>query len=68
MKALSLNLIKGSIDQLEEVINVTWVQGRYLEKIQIEKMQQSIAAWQDRLEEIEVELRTHGKELTAKVA
>ena len=35
MKALSLNLVKGYIDQVEQKVYMTWVQPRVLDKKQV---------------------------------
>jgi len=49
MKALSLKLIKGYIDQVEEQLVVTWVQPRVLELEQIAKMKDRLDAWTKRV-------------------
>ncbi|KAF9353345.1 26S proteasome regulatory subunit [Mortierella sp. NVP85] len=45
MKALSLGLIKGTIDQVDSVVRVHWVQPRVLDKSQIKGMQERLVAW-----------------------
>jgi len=45
MRALSLKLIKGSIDQVEQTVNVTWVQPRVLAVEQIGVMEQRLKDW-----------------------
>ncbi|OQS02832.1 26S proteasome non-ATPase regulatory subunit 13 [Thraustotheca clavata] len=45
MRALSLGLIKGSIDQVESIVSVKWVQPRVLEKDQLGELQDRLAAW-----------------------
>ncbi|KAG0047498.1 26S proteasome regulatory subunit [Gryganskiella cystojenkinii] len=47
MKALSLGLIKGTIDQVDEVVRVHWVQPRVLDRQQIQGMQERLVAWND---------------------
>jgi len=45
MKALSLELIKGSINQVDQIIHVTWVTPRILDFNQIASMNQRISEW-----------------------
>jgi len=45
MRALSLNLVKGSIDQVDEKVHMTWVQPRVLDKEQIATMQKRLDQW-----------------------
>lgn len=47
MKALSLGLIKGTIDQVDSVVRVHWVQPRVLDRSQIQGMQERLAAWNE---------------------
>ena len=35
MRALSLDLVKGSIDQVEQKVHMTWVQPRVLDRDQV---------------------------------
>lgn len=52
MKALSLTLIKGNIDQVEEVIHVTWVLPRYLSKSHLEIMVRKLRDWENKMEDV----------------
>lgn len=52
MKALSLKLIKGTIDQHAQFARITWVQPRVLDKRQIQALQQRLNAWVSRVEEV----------------
>ena len=45
MKALSLGLIRGSIDQVAEVARISWVQPKVLDKGQIENMRRNLQEW-----------------------
>jgi 26S proteasome regulatory subunit N9 len=49
MKALSLKLIKGTIDQHAQFARITWVQPRVLDKRQIEALQQRLNSWVTRV-------------------
>ena len=48
MKALSLGLIKGKIDEVDQSINVTWVQPKVLNLAQIQEMVQAVDEWGQR--------------------
>lgn len=52
MKALSLKLIKGSLDQHAQLAKITWVQPRVLDKPQLNALQQRLNAWVGRVEEV----------------
>lgn len=45
MKALSLKLLKGKIDQINQTFNVTWVQSRVLTLSHIEHMRNGLQEW-----------------------
>ncbi|KAJ3413548.1 26S proteasome regulatory subunit [Chytridiales sp. JEL 0842] len=45
MKALSLGLLKGSIDEVEKKVNVTWVQPRVLSMDQISSLKTRLDEW-----------------------
>lgn len=45
MKALSLGLIKGKINQVAQHVNVTWVQPRQLDLAHIGKMRDRLSEW-----------------------
>ncbi|ANB12217.1 proteasome regulatory particle lid subunit RPN9 [Sugiyamaella lignohabitans] len=45
MKALSLGLLKGFIDQVAETVIITWVQPRVMNLAQIESMRQRLVKW-----------------------
>lgn len=45
MRALSLGLIRGSIDQVNEQVTISWVQPRTLSREQIGKMKERMTSW-----------------------
>lgn len=49
MKALSLGLIKGSIDEVDQMVNVTWVQPRVLDKTQIQTLRELLGNWGEKV-------------------
>ena len=52
MKAMSLQLIKGNIDEVEEVIHVDWMLPRYLSKSHIEVMARKLQDWENKMEHV----------------
>ncbi|CCM02283.1 uncharacterized protein FIBRA_04370 [Fibroporia radiculosa] len=53
MKALSLKLIRGSMDQVDQKAYITWVQPRVLSRDQIAQLAQRLAAWGEKLHTVE---------------
>lgn len=45
MKALSLGLLRGTVDQVDEVANINWVQPKVLDFKQIDSMRLRLAEW-----------------------
>ena len=48
MRAMSLGLIKGTINQVDQVVNVTWVQPKVLDKVQIGQLVNQIDSWTEK--------------------
>ncbi|OZJ04412.1 hypothetical protein BZG36_02910 [Bifiguratus adelaidae] len=65
MKALSLKLIKGSIDQVAQVVHVTWVQPRVLDKDQIDAMRQRLQTWDESVRKMALFVQEEGGEVFA---
>jgi len=53
MKALSLKLIRGSLDQVDQKAQITWVQPRVLSREQIGGLAQRLTSWTERLGKVE---------------
>ncbi|KAJ7771841.1 hypothetical protein B0H16DRAFT_1410471 [Mycena metata] len=53
MKALSLKLIRGSLDQVDQKAQITWVQPRVLSRAQIGTLAQTLGAWVEKLNKVE---------------
>ncbi|RXW22104.1 hypothetical protein EST38_g3730 [Candolleomyces aberdarensis] len=53
MKALSLKLIRGSLDQVEEKAQITWVQPRVLSREQIGGLAKRLDEWVNKLNTVE---------------
>ncbi|KAI8971864.1 hypothetical protein BDF20DRAFT_825235 [Mycotypha africana] len=65
MKALSLNLIRGSIDQVDQMVVITWVQPRVLDKGQIDGMKQKLEEWDNQVKKIASFVGEQGGEVFA---
>lgn len=52
MKALSLKLIKGVIDELKSTVTMTWVQPRVLDQGQVSKMRDRVQGWLQGVHEV----------------
>ena len=52
MKALSLGLVRGSIDQVGEVARISWVQPKVLDMKQIENMRVRLKDWDSSVNEL----------------
>jgi len=45
MRAMSLKLIKGTIDQVDQRVNITWVLPRVLDNTQMQQMNERLTEW-----------------------
>lgn len=52
IKALSLGLIRGRIDEVTQAIQVDWVQPRVLDRAQMQSLKTSIGVWKARVSEV----------------
>jgi 26S proteasome regulatory subunit N9 len=52
IKALSLGLIRGRIDEVTQTIQVDWVQPRVLDRAQMQSLKASIGIWKSRVSEV----------------
>jgi len=60
MRAMSLHLVRGSIDQVEQSVTVSWVQPRILDAPQLAVMSGQLGAWAHKAKDalVTVEERT----------
>ena len=65
MKALSLGLVRGTIDQVAEVARITWVQPKVLDKAQIEAMRNRLRDWDEGVNKLGNWIEGVGKEVWA---
>lgn len=63
MKALAQGLVRGAIDQVAGVVNMTWVQPRVLDRQQIAGMAKTLDVWMDSITEMEKLIETRAKEI-----
>lgn len=63
MRAISLNLIKGSIDQVNELVSVTWVQPRIINNEQIDRMKDKLVEWRQEVSALGEKIDAHGKSI-----
>lgn len=63
MKALSLDLVRGVIDQIDQVVNFTWVQPRVLNIEQTKAMKSDLQEWTDTVQKTLLFLENETPEL-----
>ena len=65
MKAMSLGLVRGSIDQVNEVARITWVQPKVLDMKQIDSMRRRLNDWDDSVNQLGNWIETVGQDVWA---
>ncbi|WYZ43043.1 hypothetical protein EsH8_VI_000742 [Colletotrichum jinshuiense] len=65
MKALSLGLLRGNIDQVDEVAHITWVQPKVLDMKQIANMRQRLLDWDSQVNQLGNWIETAGGDVWA---
>lgn len=63
MKALAQNLVKGEIDQVAGVVNMTWVQPRVLSKDQVAAMATNLDTWMQSISAMENLIEARASEI-----
>ncbi|AMD21651.1 HFL205Cp [Eremothecium sinecaudum] len=61
MKSISLGLLKGSIDQVEELVTITWVQPRIINEEQITKMRVRLMDWSEQVTQLGKHIEAAGQ-------
>ncbi|ORY28276.1 hypothetical protein BCR39DRAFT_535243 [Naematelia encephala] len=56
MKALSLSLIRGTLDQVSATADITWIQPRVLEQSQLDTLAEQFNAWRHGVESTELKV------------
>jgi len=65
MKALSLGLLRGKIDQVDQIARIHWVQPKVLERSQIEDMQNRLREWDSNVNQLGHWIEGVGKDVWA---
>lgn len=65
MKALSLGLLRGTIDQVAEVARINWVQPKVLERSQIDGMRVRLKEWDKSVDNLGHWIEGVGKDVWA---
>jgi len=65
MKALSLGLLRGTIDQVAEVARINWVQPKVLDRGQIENMRVRLREWDSSVNQLGNWIEGVGKDVWA---
>jgi 26S proteasome regulatory subunit N9 len=65
MKALSLGLLKGTIDQVAEIARINWVQPKVLDMKQIENMRARLRDWDSSVNQLGNWIEGVGKDVWA---
>ncbi|TIC19833.1 hypothetical protein E3Q13_00894 [Wallemia mellicola] len=65
MKALSLKLIRGTIDQVSSSASINWVQPRVLDKNQVKSLASRLNEWRSKVENVAVDVNSQAPELFA---
>ncbi len=65
MKALSLKLIRGTLDQVEQLARITWVQPRVLDHGQIQALQARLKSWCTKVEEVSEYVKNQTRKLSS---
>lgn len=63
MRSISLGLLKGSIDQVQQLVTITWVQPRIINQEQIKKMKDNLVKWQDEVTKLAGKIENRGKSI-----
>lgn len=65
MKALSLGLLRGKIDQVDQIARIDWVQPKVLERSQIQGMRQRLKEWDSNVNDLGHWIEGVGKDVWA---
>lgn len=63
MKALSLGVVKGIIDEVNQQVRIHWIQPRVLDKQQLLAVQQRLRSWAAQVDEASIMVDNHAQQI-----
>lgn len=63
MRAMSLKLVKGEMDEVARLVHVSWVQPRVLESSQLTRLAERLGEWRGRVDKAHVYVEEQTPEL-----
>jgi len=66
MKAMSLDLVRGTIDQVGQVVHIDWVMPRYLSKGHLQSLVDRMINWEAKMDNVIRTVQNGGEELLMK--
>lgn len=63
MKAMSLELVKGNIDEVDELVHINWILPRYLSRNHLEIMVRKLDTWETKMDEVIKQVEGQAEEL-----
>lgn len=63
MRAMSLKLVRGVMDEVERLVHVTWVQPRVLEDSQLARLNDRLGEWRGRVNKAHIYVEEQTPEL-----
>lgn len=66
MKAMSLDLVRGNIDEAAETVEVNWIMPRYLSKEHLTILINRMKEWETKMEQVINLVETQASELLTK--
>lgn len=52
LKSLSLELVRGTIDEVDQVVHIEWAMPRYLNKDHLKIMHSKMLVWEAKMEDV----------------
>lgn len=65
MKAMGLNLIRGVIDEVDQVVHIDWIMPKYLTKEHMTLMSSRLGDWEEKMKQVVGMLENNSAELLA---